>query len=411
MAESFDRPRIIITGLGLITPLGFSAWQTFRNLLAGRTLADRTTALADDVNAVDLVCTLGCISNVQHAAVDPAVDLAEQAARQAMATADVKSDEITCILGASKGAIHALTRAYRRRAACELTDKINHEASLPDAPLCVALGPHGYLTHHLRRRLRLGRVQNVVAACASSLTALHEARQAMLNDPDLGSVLVATCEASLLPMFIHSYRRLGVLPPLTRDGYRGRPLDRGRCGFMLAEQAAAVLLERVARPQVGQIELLDTAIKCEAYDLVRPAPRMAALACVAKQLMGRRHIDLLHPHATGTVEHDPRELAVYDQILSKSQGGHWPDLYACKGALGHGLGAGGLVAFVIACLCARTGQRPPMTWLENPIEAARQVKPTRHFVPLRTQVVFASGFGGHVAGAVLRKVGPNEKPA
>ena len=151
------------------------------------------------------------------------------------------------------------------------TVRLKHEVPLPDAPLCVALGPHGYLAHHLRRRLRLGRVHNVVAACASSLTALHQARQAMLRDPDLRSVLVATCEASLLPMFIRSYRRLGVLPPLTRDGYRGSPLDRGRCGFMLAEQAAAVLLERVAHPQAGQVELLDTAIKFEAYDLVRPA--------------------------------------------------------------------------------------------------------------------------------------------
>ena len=171
---------------------------------------------------------------------------------------------------------------------------------------------------------------------------------------------------------------------------------------MLGEMAAAVVLERVHEIRPGQIQLVDTAIACEAYDLIRPSPQMPALSHVAHQLLTNRQIDVLHPHATGTVDHDPRELTA----IARHLGGRHTDVYACKGAIGHGLGAAGLASLVIACLCTKSDGRPSMPWLKHPIDVLENQlhlssQPLHRSVI--SQAVFAAGFGGHVAGAVIKR--------
>ncbi len=398
----------MISGFGLVTPLAHSAWEAFSALLAGRTIADRAAALPADVAPLDLVRALGCVSIAQHAGSDPAIELAERAAREAMFTAGINDpSELTGYLGTSKGAVKAMTHALETR---------NSKLETRNCLVAIALGPHAYLAQHLRDRLHLGNLTSTVAACASSLTALHQARLALLHADKDGprKMLVVTSEAALLPAFIHSYERLGVLPPLNAASYRGRPLDKHRHGFMLCEVAAAVVLERrdprdgppqsKIKNQNSEIDLLDTAIAAEAYDLIRPAPGMPALAQVARKLLAGRRIDLIHPHATGTLEHDEAELAVYANLLSDLgfRASDFPQVYAHKGALGHGLGAAGLVSLVLACLCAKTNRRPPMPWLTSPIASPfLSPKPQAANAKLTTHALFAAGFGGHVAGAVI----------
>src|SRR5262249_3042922 len=161
--------------------------------------------------------------------------------------------------------------------------------------------------------------------------------------------------------------RLGVLPPIRAGEYRGRPLDQHRNGFMLAELAAAVVLERVdegdsppasinnQKSKIKNLILENTAVATEAYDMIGPAPGMPALERVARRLLTDRPIDVLHPHATGTRDHDPGEMDVYARCLKSkptdcsprasrasgasgaSGGSGSPAVYASKGALGHGL--------------------------------------------------------------------------
>ncbi|MEX0886805.1 MAG: beta-ketoacyl synthase N-terminal-like domain-containing protein [Phycisphaeraceae bacterium] len=410
--------RIVVAGVGLVTPLGHGAWPTFRALLAGATLADRADALPADVDAVGLVQALGHVAIARHAALDPALELAERAAREAIQAASGAAPP-ALFLATSKGAMHALTRVADRHARDRRIDD-------RDA-LAVALGPHGYLTHHVARRMNLLPQRHHVAACASSLASLHMARQHLLHQPvsaanDRAAALVVTAEAALLPAFIHSYRRLGVLAPLTREGYRQRPLHVDRAGFMLAEAGAAVLLERLApgeAPAPGQVELVDTAIAGEAYDMVRPAPGMPALAHVARRLLADRPIDVIHPHAPGTLEHDATELRLYHDLLAgraRVAGAEVvAGVYACKGALGHSLGAGGLTAFVLACLSVTAGRLPPMGWLDAPLGreavgfdlaagAGAGARAGRSIERVGMHGVFAAGFAGHTAGAVVRRV-------
>ena len=425
--------RVVIAGVGLVTPLGVGAWASFASLLAGRRITDRIAQLEPDTDAVPLVQAVGGVSVARHTATDPAVELAERAAREAVGEAGTSLNRLPTWLGTSKGAVGKWGEAAARR-------QLPHAPALTvDHALAGALGPHGYLTHHLQLRTGLQPRGHCVAACASGLTALHHARMALQHDsfvksflpatagnadPEQGDeALVLTAEAALLPPFIHSYRRLGVLAPLTLEGYRGRPLAADRGGFVLAEVGAAVLLRRLPpgqAPTPGQVELLDTALATEAEDLIRPSAEMAALSRVAGRLIGDRPIGALHPHAPGTAEHDPRELAILAQALQRQPNptpGPAPAVYAHKGALGHTLGSAGLVSLVLACLSARTGQLPPMPWLNDasttppagpghvdtplPVSARPALDPDRRHA---AHVILAAGFAGHVAGAAIAPV-------
>lgn len=396
---------------------------------------------------------IGCVANAQADPSDPSVYLAEMAARQALDMARLAPTGTPAILGVSKGAMHAWTAASlaygsHLHRAHAYADSFGQPVARPlptDASLSVALGPVGYLATHLTRRLALDSTpMGIVAACSSSLVALDTARRWLL-DADMPNrprrVLVLTSEAAILPAFIHSYLRLGVLPIVGGDPsvYQQKPLDETRSGFVLAEQGAAVLLERYSRQDQGSLpdhlaELLDSQVAAEAFDLIRPpypppptstptcshlpdaasagsikadsladAPAAeTALEYVAGQLMAGRSIDLLHPHATGTIENDRQEMAVYRKLWQRWQTPR-PDVYACKGAMGHGLGSAGLTALVLAVLAGRCGRRPPMPWLTQPMACGFDLSgASRKVADESMQAIFAAGFGGHVAGAVIR---------
>ncbi|MEO0515144.1 MAG: beta-ketoacyl synthase N-terminal-like domain-containing protein [Planctomycetota bacterium] len=419
-------PRVVVAGVGLITPLGQSAWQTFAALLQGRRLTDRVDGLETHTQPVPLVQALGGVSIARHTATDPTVELAERAAREACGEANVPLADLPTWLGTSKGAVAAMSDGAwwaadgKSREAEGVLPRRQVSQRLAEA---VALGPHGYLTHHLAARTGLDVRRHTVAACASSLTALHQARLALLNpkssiqNPKSSYALVLTSEAALLPGFIHSYRRLGVLATMNLDDYRQAPLDESRQGFTLSEVGAAVLLKRLAPGEAipaGAIELVDTAIATEADDLIRPSGRMEALGVVASQMFGERRIAALHPHAPGTADHDPTELRVLADLLNQRQhpfheapGSTVPAVYANKGALGHSLGSAGLVSFVLASLVARTGKLPPMPWLTQPMRNAPLPLTTTPSLENRSgsHAIFAAGFGGHVAGALIQRGG------
>lgn len=367
-----NTPHIIISGIGLISPLGYGAWETFSNLLAGRTLPDRAKELPDDLHPLELAKVVGSIGVCHGSATDPAVELAERAIREACTHANVSPEGLEVVTGSSKGAV---THFFKE-------------------PLNVVLGPHGYWASELTRRLKLGSVENIVAACASSLYAVDHARQKLLVGKTK-RILVVTAEAALLPHFIASSQRLGILAKLNKDEYVGKPLDENRNGFMLSQVGAAIVLEVVDQPQKGQWQLVDTAVGSEAYDVIRPSPQMPTLNHLAEKLMGNRSIDLLHPHATGTRDQDPMELSVYRKYTTQA------DVYANKGAMGHTLGSAGMVSLILACLCAKTKRRPPMPWLTKPIDDA--ICANLKQGDYKSHAIFATGFGGHVAGAVIER--------
>lgn len=401
------RPRVALVGWGLITPLGEGAWATFTALLAGRTLADRAPKLPQDIEPVDLARSLGCVGSAQNGRYDPAVELAERAVREAVTMVGLEAPGLPLWLGTSKGAVASLSQRLGKGRPID-----------DETAQCVALGPHGYLADRLTKRLHTRPMTHHVAACSSGLVALDAARRSLIHSSASESpyALVASTDAAITPAFVHSYRRLGVLGTMTAAAYTQRPLDERRMGFMLSEMGVAVLLKRVdpGEPMPDNaIELVETQTACEPYDMVRSPAQMTGLAELWRRVSAGRQMDLIHPHAPGTVEHDPAELGVLLQTPSPS-GSHTPDVYAVKGAIGHGLGASGLASLVIAAMTLKTGRRPPMPWLSEPMKlpGGRRLETdsnARSCSRSGTQAVLAAGFGGHLAAAVLQ--GPQRDTA
>ncbi len=403
----------VITGYGLVTPLGNSSWQTFSAILGEQTLARRARKLEEDYHPVDVIRQVGCVNFAQHSRLDPSIIIAEKAAREAiyMATHCEKmpKEPIPCILAASKGAMHALTQAANIIGKNSPGQGMpQHYPSLPaeDVLLAGAIGPHAYLAHHLSQRLNLNVLETIVAACASSLVAIDRARFLLDHCADISKVMVLSVEAAILPLFVHSYQKLGVLPPLDRKTYGGYPLDQSRQGFMLAEIGAAIMIEKTNAIAAGQTQLVNTAVSNHGLDSLRNDPKMAGLSRVAEKIIAGQPIDMIHPHATGTQgqdDHDTQELNVYQKLLGKNAKN--VQLYANKGAIGHGLGASGLASIVLACLCAKSNIKPPMPWLKQPICTDLLLSAQRLGPEIKDfdhHAIFATGFGGHVAGVGIR---------
>jgi 3-oxoacyl-[acyl-carrier-protein] synthase II len=311
------------------------------------------------------------------------VAIAEHAAREALANAgwtaaECGRDDTGLFVGTSKGAIECWIQP----------GDLNARAALP---LGLA-----QIDAELSRKLQFGFGPRLTisAACSSGLHALLRATMA-IESGEVRRALVVGVEASVHPLFISSFKRLGVLAP---EEHGCRPFDRQRRGFVLSEAAGAVCLEAAEKPVGRPIVRIDrwaagadgthlTGGDPEGVTLRKLLARVAAPGC-----------DLVHAHATGTIVNDPIELAA----IGATSGQTRPYLFSHKGALGHSLGAAGMVAVVLNCLSHLTGKIPANVRSGEPLEMEglrflREVVQT----PIRRSIAFAAGFGGPLAAVGL----------
>jgi 3-oxoacyl-[acyl-carrier-protein] synthase II len=367
---------IAITGLGLITPLGPTAAQTWAELCRGAYITDHSP--------VPCACPEGS-PRVNH--------LAQVAACEALASAGWSAQQRAAagiVVGTSKGpAEHWLNRPAGLSDLAQAT-QVPTAALIGEtaATLAAEFGMHD------------GTRLTISAACASGLHALI--RGAMLiRFGEAERVLVVAAEASVHPLFLGSFRRLGLLP---RPGHGCRPFDQDRAGFLMSEAAAAVCLEGKpddlgrhtgdSGPVIAQIDRFQ--MGGDATHLTGGDPHARALSRLLRGVVAGDYPDLIHAHGTGTRANDAAELAA---IESAVVGAQTPAaVYSHKGALGHSLGAAGLVSVVINCLSAQAGTVPPNVRTTRPI-AARHVTIERAVVHrhITRSIAIAAGFGGSVA--------------
>ena len=226
------------------------------------------------------------------------------------------------------------------------------------------------------------------AACASGLHALIRG-VLMIQNGEVDRVLVVAAEASVHPLFVGSFQRLGVL---ARPTVGCRPFDRDREGFLMSEAAAAVCLER---GDGGYATIDQFGFGGDSTNLVSSDPQAKTLRRLLKQVVASRSIDVIHSHGTGTVVNDAIELNAIESVTDtpspgtpeEGEGGSdsqsrmlfggrnhprpnllqgyrekgpedAPILYSHKAAIGHSLGAAGLVAVVLNALMHRHGVVP-----------------------------------------------------
>jgi 3-oxoacyl-(acyl-carrier-protein) synthase len=391
---------VAITGLGLCSPLGDSPAATWNALVAGEFITDHSQAVGK-YNPPRVI------------------DLAERAARQAIAGAEWNLEQLqdaALVVGTSKGPVEAWLSSPAPRLHLGLSD----------------------VASELARRLKLGFVPRLTlsAACASGLHALI--RGAMLIQQGYPRVIVVAAESSLHPLFLGSFQRLGVLAPAK---FGCRPFDEDRAGFYVSEASAAVCLEAQSplfspspctqgdgwggglrvnpepiadqkrpspypspgvpgegtRDQIT-VQIERFALAGDATHLTSADPAGRTLRRLFREVIDNRPVDLIHAHATGTVANDVIELAAIEETLALADAPTLPSFYSHKGALGHSLGVAGLVAVVLNCLAHKHGIVPPNIQTRRPL-SMRKMTLSADSVdrPIHRSVALASGFGGSAA--------------
>jgi 3-oxoacyl-[acyl-carrier-protein] synthase II len=366
--------RPYITGAGLVAPLGDNLTLTWDALLAERCINDHHPA-----NGAPL-CRL--------------TTLATTAASEAIAVAGwtkemLASPETALLVGTSKGPV--------QRWLTTPSDAI-YNIRYVDLTQQGGFGI-AEVTKEVASNLGLGHGPRLAysAACASGLHALIQAT-AMLRSGIIRRAIVVAGEASVHALFIASFKRLGVVPA---DGIGCRPFDQARDGFLMSDAAAAVCLE--TEPRHPEDVMIDgTAILSEASHLTAPDPSGRVLRRALNQVINARPVDLIHAHGTGTFLNDPIELAAIESVLDENHQISVPNIYSHKGALGHSLGASGLVATVLSVRMHMEGIIPGNIRTSIPLPTRRsKIDQSAARRPIQRSAVLAAGFGGTVAAISL----------
>ncbi len=364
----------VITGLGLVTPLGNSAPATWDALLAGRHIRNHARTMLDGTSP-------GRIHRLASSAADEAMREARWHDR------DVEPMRTACVVGTSKGAIETWMTA---------------PPHIPDSTYLPAGAQQACglasITTALRATFPLldGPAVTVSAACASGLHALIRAAM-MIRGGEADRVLVVAAEASVHPLFLASFDRLGVLPP---EGFGCRPFDEHRAGFLMSEAAAAICLEAVDPDHLPQAyaSVERFALGGDATHMTGGDPAGSTLRHLLARVVDARPVDLIHAHGTGTTFNDPIELAAFDDVVAAPARESLPSVYSHKGALGHSLGAAGLVSVALSCMMHAKRMVLPNVQTRKPIATRRvRIDPDAKAQATRRSICVAAGFGGPTA--------------
>ena len=371
-----------ITGWGLATPLGLTASETWQNLLAGRHIVDHARVPTPPVAARARVTQLALL-----------------AAREALSQSNwsdeiIHDDQTALVVGTSKGPVEEW-----------LTPPLGNTAN----PYADNIGAAGYglsqIATELSTELQLGIGPRLTlsAACASGLHAVIRATL-MLKSGEAKRAVVVAVESSLHPLFQGCFQRLGVLP---QPGVGCKPFDQHRDGFLMSETAAAICLEAIddSKRSPSALHIDRFAFGGAAGHLTAGEADGAVLQHLLTRVIDNRPIDLIHAHGTGTRVNDAVELAALESVLANISAVDPPILYSHKGALGHSLGAAGLVAIVLNCLMHTHGIVLPNVMTTDPLPMWQLILSNGAIQrPIHRSLVMASGFGGPTAVVSLAKI-------
>ncbi|HEX2676032.1 MAG TPA: beta-ketoacyl-ACP synthase II [Polyangiales bacterium] len=416
VTSSGDDERIVITGLGAITPLGSDPGTMFRALLEGRSgvapctvdlPADfkvRIAAQARGFDPVEVLGTRGTRRFGRYAL------MAVAAARQAIEAAGLRSagyapERTGVMLGVGIGGLEVLDEA----------SSVLHGKGPRYVPArgIIGLIPNmaaGLIAQDFGAR---GPCFTTASACASGGHALGEALNA-LRLGHVDAVIAGGAEACITPLAIACFAQIGALSRLNENpALASRPFDRERDGFVIGEGAGVLVLERYesARRRGAHIhaELAGYGASADAYHPVEPDPdgRGASLAmssALADAGVNPGEVAYVNAHGTSTPYNDRVETLA----LKRSFGAHAGQLWvsSTKSMMGHLLGAAGAVEAIVCAQVVEHGRVPPTINLHTPDPDCDldYVPNTARERQVRVALSNSFAFGGQNACLVLRAV-------
>ena len=424
--------RVVITGIGLVTPLGWGREISWKRILAGQSGAGRISAFDPTDYACQVACEVprvdgrGGGSADMEGAFDPEKVLSSKELRRvddfilyAIAAADeaVKDsgwqpeddhgrERTGVIIGSGIGGLGAIEKT-----AIELHEKGPRRVSpffIPSALINLASGQvsirHGFK----------GPNHSVVTACATGAHAVGDASR-LIRYGDADVMVAGGAEAAVCTLGIAGFVACRALSTGFNDRPQAasRPYDKDRDGFVMGEGAGILVLEEYehakARGAKIYAEVKGYGLSGDAYHITAPASDgdggfRAMKAAMERAGIGPESIDYINAHGTSTPLGDEIELRAVERMLGEHASR--VTMSSTKSEIGHLLGAAGAVEAAFTALAIRDQVAPPTINLDNPsVETAMDLVPFKA-KPLKIRAALSKsfGFGGTNAALVLTQV-------
>ncbi|GGE77260.1 beta-ketoacyl-ACP synthase II [Sphingomonas prati] len=413
--------RVVVTGLGLVTPLGAEVELVWANILAGKSGATRITRF----DASDQKCQIACevkpadhpygfdpdkrVDHKVQRQVDPFIIYGIDAAGQALEDAGLTE----------------MTEQERFRAGCSIGSGIGGLPGIESESLVLAeKGPKRVSPHFVHGRLinlisgqvsikygLMGPNHAVVTACSTGAHSIGDAaRMIALDDADV--MLAGGSESTVCPIGIAGFAAARALNSSFNDRpeQASRPYDRDRDGFVMGEGAGVVVLEEYERAKARgakiYCEVVGYGLSGDAYHVTAPEPEGSGAyrsmeMAIKKSGLALSDIDYINAHGTSTMA-DMIELSAVKRLFGDAVGGL--SMSSTKSAIGHLLGGAGAVESIFCILAMRDQIVPPTLNLDNPSEGAEGVDLVPHVAKkreVRAVLNNSFGFGGTNASLVM----------
>jgi 3-oxoacyl-[acyl-carrier-protein] synthase II len=419
--------RAVITGLGIVSPVGIGADASWDSLVGGRSGIDTISLfdasqldvdVAGEVKGFDATQYMDAKDARRH---DRSTHLAVAATGEALRDAgllgddgrvngDVNADRFGMVFGTGIGGIGILLdnhvtfleRGHRRVSPFLIPHM------LPDSPSGQVAIEYGIRGHNMA----------VVSACATGGHAIGEAMEAIVRG-QADIMLGAGTEAPLVPLAIAGFGQMRALGT-PRDPDTGeyapamasRPFDATRDGFVVSEGSAVLILEELqhalARGATPIAEVVGYGSSADAFDMAAPAERgegnqRAMRAALARAGLGPEAVDYINPHGTSTPINDRYETMAIRAVF----GDHADHLAvsSTKSMTGHAMGAAGAIEAFVCVKAIQTGCIPPTINYRHP-----DPELTLDYVPnearaadVKVALSNSMGLGGHNSSVIFRR--------
>lgn len=407
--------RVVVTGLGLVTPLGTGVEKNWTALMAGRSgigpitrfeCADFPTRIAGEVRDFN---PEDWIEKREIKKMDPFIQFALAASQMAMDQSGLKippadADRVGVIVGVGMGGIHSIEQFHT----LYLESRLRRVSPFFVAKVIANLAP-GQISIRFGAR---GVNYTPTSACASGATAVGEAFRNIRHGYQ-DAVIAGGTEASLCGLGVGGFIAMRALSTRNEEPERAsRPFDRGRDGFVVAEGAGIVVLESLehatARGAHILAEVIGYGASADAFHITAPAPGgEGAMRCMQQALgdagVAPSDIGYVNAHGTATQYNDASE----SEAIRKVFGAHADTLAvsSTKSMTGHTLGAAGGIEAVYTVLALDRRRLPPTINYEEPDPACDldYVPNAARDTDARVALSNSFGFGGANACLVFRR--------
>ena len=417
--------RVVITGMGMVSPLACGVEETWKRLVAGKSGAGAITLFDASNLPTHIACEVprgdgsngtfnadDWMASKDQRKVDAFILFAMAAAEQALTDADWKPEDEAdrertgVIIGSGIGGLATIAET-----SLILRDKGPRRVSpffIPGSLINLGSGQVS-----IRYGLK-GPNHSVVTACSTGAHAIGDGTR-LIQHGDADVMVAGGAEAAICELGIAGFNACKALSTAYNDTPEraSRPYDKGRDGFVMGEGAGVVVLEEYehakARGAKIYAEVVGYGLSGDAYHITSPAPNgdggfRAMTAALKSAGLTPDAIDYVNAHGTSTPVGDEIELGAVTRLLGNAAGK--VTMSSTKSSIGHLLGAAGAVEAIFCTLAIRDNLAPPTINLDEPsIETPLDLAPWK---PVEKQIDVALsnsfGFGGTNASLVLRRV-------